>query len=89
VSRIAPLEHGEGLTDGEGAGRVLEGDNATLTRSELGNVRVLLELQVGAEVGGRGRKGELDMRASGVGNLKVHVTLDLHRFYAASTHEGS
>jgi len=78
MPRIAPLEHGEGLTNRKGAGWILERDDAALTGCELSDIGVLLELQVGTEVGSGGRKSELDVRASGIRDLKIHVTLNFH-----------
>jgi len=49
-----------------------------LTGDELGDVGMLLELQIGAEVSGWGWESELDMCAAWVGDLEVHVTLDIH-----------
>jgi hypothetical protein len=67
------------LTNGERSGRVLERNDPVLARSKLGHIGMLLELQaISRELNGGWWKEEPDSRGLGIGNLEVHVALDLH-----------
>jgi hypothetical protein len=59
---IAPLEYSKGLAHGESTRGIFERDDTFLARDELGDIGMLLELEVGAKVGGGGRERELDVR---------------------------
>lgn len=87
VASIAPLEHGERLTDRERPGGILERDDFLLVRGELGETGVLFELQVGPKVGRKRRKGEFDVCVRRIGDLEVHIAFELHRFDATLAQE--
>lgn len=87
VACIAPLEHGERLTDRERPGGILERDDFLLIRGELGDAGVLFELEVGSKVGRKRRENEFDVCVGRVGDLEAHVAFELHRFDPAFAQE--
>ncbi len=82
---ISPLEYTNALVQRESPAGILQ-RNHTLLLSwrKLENIRVVLELQMmSAKVRRWVRQQDLDMRKVGVGNLKIHIALKLHRLYAS------
>lgn len=69
LASIAPLEHGQCLTNLESLGGILERDNFLLVRDELGDVGVLFELKVGPKVGRKRCEGDFDVCVERVRDL--------------------
>jgi len=77
---ISPFQYRQTLSNWERPRGILKCYHSWLSRGEFCNVRMLLELKTGTTKVCRWRcQRDSEMRLRGVGNLKVHISLELHR----------
>ena len=77
-SGITPLEDSQALPHREGFRWVFESHDARLARSKLGDIGMLLELQVASAEVRTLSKSDAEVRLLRVVDQEVHVSLEFH-----------